>query len=203
VGETTTSTEAGWLTWANLVTVIRLGLIPLYAWLLFGTGHRAVAAWLLGGLGATDWIDGWLARRFHQVSTVGKILDPTADRILVMTGLVTVSLAHGAPWWFSGITLVREAIVSILTLTLAALGAARINVLWWGKVSTFALMYTFPVLLLTSDSRGHDHGWQVPIRDITWLIGWAGLALSWVVLAGYVRPALVALRTGRVARKIR
>ena len=195
--------DRGWWTWANLVTAIRLALIPVFLWLLFGTGHRALAAWLLGALGATDWVDGYLARRLHQVSAVGKVIDPVADRILVMVGLLAVAAAGGVPWWFSLITLARELIVSLMTLLLAALGAARIDVLWWGKVSTFALMTTFPLFLLTSN----DHhvalaGWQHVGRDLCWVVGVAGLALSWVVLASYVRPALAALRRGRAARRI-
>ncbi len=197
------TSDRGWWTWANLVTAIRLALIPVFLWLLFGTGHRALAAWLLGALGATDWVDGYLARRLHQVSAVGKVIDPVADRILVMVGLLAVAAAGGVPWWFSLITLARELIVSLMTLLLAALGAARIDVLWWGKVSTFALMTTFPLFLLTSN----DHhvalaGWQHVGRDLCWVVGVAGLALSWVVLASYVRPALAALRRGRAARRI-
>ncbi len=197
------TSDRGWWTWANLVTAIRLALIPVFLWLLFGTGHRALAAWLLGALGATDWVDGYLARRLHQVSAVGKVIDPVADRILVIVGLLAVAAAGGVPWWFALITLARELIVSLMTLLLAALGAARIDVLWWGKVSTFALMTTFPLFLLTSN----DHhvalaGWQHVGRDLCWVVGVAGLALSWVVLASYVRPALAALRRGRAARRI-
>ena len=197
------TSDRGWWTWANLVTAIRLALIPVFLWLLFGTGHRALAAWLLGALGATDWVDGYLARRLHQVSAVGKVIDPVADRILVIVGLLAVAAAGGVPWWFALITLARELIVSLMTLLLAALGAARIDVLWWGKVSTFTLMTTFPLFLLTSN----DHhvalaGWQHVGRDLCWVVGVAGLALSWVVLASYVRPALAALRRGRAARRI-
>jgi len=91
-----------------------------------------------------------VARRWHQVSNVGKILDPVADRVLVISGLLAVAAAAGVPWWFALTTLTRELIVSILTLVLASLGAARIDVLWWGKVSTFALMTSFPLFLLTT-----------------------------------------------------
>ena len=197
------SSDAGWRTWPNLVTVIRLALIPLFVWLLFDTNHRAIAAWLLATLGATDWIDGFLARRLHQVSNLGKILDPVADRILVITGLLCIAAAAGVPWWFALITLARELIVSLLTLVLAALGAARIDVLWWGKVSTFALMTSYPLFLLTTNPH-HSAltSWQHPIRDFTWVLALLGLTLSWIVLAGYVRPALRALRAGRQARQI-
>ena len=197
------ASDRGWLTWANLVTAVRLALIPVFLWLLFATGHRALAAWLLGALGATDWIDGYLARRLGQVSAVGKVIDPVADRILVMAGLFGVAAAGGVPWWFALITLARELIVSLMTLLLAALGAARIDVLWWGKVSTFVLMTTFPLFLLTSnDHHAPLAAWQDLGRSVCWVLGTAGLALSWVVLASYVRPALAALRQGRAARRI-
>ena len=190
--------NAGWRTWPNLITCVRLALLPVFVWLLFDTNHRAIAAWLLASLGATDWIDGFVARRFHQVSNIGKIIDPVADRILVISGLLSVAAAAGVPWWFALTTLSRELVVSVLSLLLAALGAARIDVLWWGKVSTFALMTSFPLFLLTTNPHhGALTGWQHSIRDVTWVIGLAGLTLSWIVLFGYVRPALRALRTGR------
>ena len=191
----------GWRTWPNLITAIRLAMLPVFLWLLFGTGHRADAAWLLGVLGATDWVDGYVARRLHQVSAVGKVLDPVADRILMMTGLIAVASAGGVPWWFAIATLAREVVVSSLTIVLALLGAARIDVLWWGKVSTFALMVTYPLFLLTSN----DHHaalalWQEWGRGACWVIGVTGLVLSWAVLGGYVGPAKRALRAGRAGR---
>jgi cardiolipin synthase len=195
--------DAGWKTWPNAITLARLLLLPVFLWLLFGTGHRALAAWLLATLGATDWIDGYVARRWHQVSNIGKVIDPTADRILVIAGLIAVAAAGGVPWWFALITLVREVMVSLITLVLAALGATRINVLWWGKVSTFALMTTFPLFLLTSNAHHAPLAtWQHDARIGCWIIGAFGLSLSWIVLFGYVRPALRALRSGRAARGI-
>ena len=197
------SADAGWLTWANGVTVARLAFVPVFLWLLFLTNHRALAAWLLAFLGATDWIDGYLARRLHQVSNVGKIIDPVADRLLVMVGLLAVAAAGGVPWWFALATLTRELLVSLLTLALAALGAARIDVLWWGKVSTFALMTSYPLFLLTTNPHHAAlASWQHLARDACWVIGVGGLGLAWIVLFGYVRPALVALRTGRQGRRI-
>jgi len=195
--------DAGVWTWPNLVTVIRLVMLPVFLWLLFGTNHRALAAWLLATLGATDWIDGFLARTLHQVSTVGKILDPVADRLLVMVALIGVAAAAGVPWWFAITTLVREVIVSVLTLVLAALGATRINVLWWGKVSTFALMTCYPLFLLTTNPHHRALlAWQHDVRDATWVVGLFGLTLAWIVLFGYVGPALAALRAGRAGRDI-
>jgi cardiolipin synthase len=195
--------DAGPWTWPNLVTTIRLVLLPVFVWLLFSTDHRAIAAWMLAALGATDWVDGYLARRLHQVSKVGKILDPVADRLLVMVGLLAVAAAAGVPWWFAIATLARELLVSGLTLALAALGAARIDVLWWGKVSTFVLMSCYPIFLLTTNPHHAPLAtWQHVVRDLNWVAGVFGLALAWLVLFGYVRPALAALRAGRQGRKI-
>jgi cardiolipin synthase len=185
------------LTAPNAITLVRLLCIPLFLWLLFGLGRQSLAAVLLAVLGATDWIDGYVARRYHQVSTLGKVLDPTADRILVGTAVIAV-MVHGAvPLWFGLATLAREALVSVMVLVLASLGAARIDVLWVGKAGTFALMVSYPAFLLS-------HGvasWQTPIRVIAWVVGLIGLTLAWSAAASYIGPARVALRNGRTARR--
>ncbi len=198
------ASERGWATWPNAVTGVRLLAIPVYLLLVLATDHRAIAAWLLGVLGATDWVDGYLARRLHQVSALGKVLDPTADRILVVAGLVSVAVVGAVPWWFAGLTLAREVIVSAVTLVIAALGARRIDVLWWGKVSTFALMTTYPLFLLCSNPHHAAlTGWQRDGRVAGYVLGVLGLALAWVVAAGYVGPARRALIEGRAARASR
>jgi cardiolipin synthase len=185
------------LTAPNVITLVRLVCIPLFLWLLFGAHRQTPAAILLAGLGATDWIDGFVARRYHQVSTLGKVLDPAADRILVATAVVAV-IVHGAvPVWFGVATLAREALVSIMVLLLAALGAARINVLWVGKAGTFALMFSYPAFLLSYGTAS----WQGPIRVVAWICGLLGLALAWIAAAGYIAPARDALRTGRAGRR--
>jgi cardiolipin synthase len=185
------------LTAPNLITLVRLLCIPIFLWLLFGLHHQTYAAVLLAVLGATDWIDGLVARRYHQVSTLGKVLDPAADRVLVATAVIAV-IVHGAvPVWFGVATLAREALVSVMVVFLAALGAARINVLWIGKAGTFALMFSYPAFLL-SDGTAQ---WQGPIRVIAWICGIIGLVLAWAAAAGYVAPARDALRTGRAARR--
>jgi len=86
------------VTWPNAVTVARLALVPVYVWLLFATPHQVAAGLLLGTLGATDWIDGYLARRLRQVTTLGKVLDPIADRVLV-TAYPLLLMAHGPATW--------------------------------------------------------------------------------------------------------
>ena len=180
----------------NVITLVRLACIPLFLWLLFGAERQTAAAVLLAALGATDWIDGFVARRYHQVSTVGKVLDPVADRVLVVTAVIAI-IVHGAvPVWFGVATLAREVVVSGAVLLLASLGASRIDVLWVGKAGTFALMFAYPAFLLGDGTAS----WQEPVRVVAWITGLIGLTLAWVAAASYVPVARQALADGRRAR---
>lgn len=181
------------LTAPNVISLVRLLCIPVFLWLLFGLHRQTLAAVLLAVLGTTDWIDGYVARRYHQVSTLGKILDPAADRILVGTAVIAV-IVHGAvPLWFGLATLIREVLVSVMVLLLASLGAARINVLRVGKAGTFGLMFAYPGFLISYGSAA----WQGPLRVVAWVCGAVGLTLAWIAAAAYVKPARDALRAGR------
>jgi len=181
------------LTVPNGITLVRLVCIPLFVWLLFGDRHQTAAAILLGGLGATDWVDGQVARRWHQVSTLGKILDPVADRLLVGTAVIAIVVYGAVPVWFAAATLAREALVSVAVLVLASLGAERIDVLVVGKAGTFALMFAYPAFLL-GDGRA---AWQGDVRLAAWITGVLGLVLAWVAAGAYVPVARRALRAGR------
>jgi cardiolipin synthase (CMP-forming) len=186
------------VTWPNAVTVLRLSLLPVYVWLLFTTSHEFAAGFLLGSLGATDWVDGFLARRLGQVTTLGKVLDPIADRALMFTGVVTIAINGAVPWWFASLTLARELVVSLAVLALAAMGAARIDVVWVGKAGTFGLMTAYPLLLMAHGPQG----WQSVLHDVAWPIGWIGLALAWYAAVAYVKPGRAALARGRQGRAL-
>lgn len=182
----------------NLITVVRLGCIPVFLWLLFGADRQSAAAVLLAVVGATDWLDGFVARRFHQVSNVGKILDPTADRLLVATAVIA-ELVHGAvPLWFGLATIVREVAISLTVLVLAILGARRIDVTLVGKAGTFALMFAYPTFLLAHGTAS----WQPSFRVLAWIFGIPGIILAWTAAFGYIPMARRALREGRAAREI-
>ncbi len=185
------------LTAPNVITMLRLLCIPLFLWLLFGAHRQTAAAVLLAVLGATDWVDGHVARRYGQVSTFGKVLDPTADRLLVGTAVISIMIYGAVPLWFGLATIAREVLVSGMVILLAAMGAARIDVLWVGKAGTFGLMFAYPTFLLGYGSAG----WQEPIRVIGWVTGLIGLALAWWAAGSYIAPARRALREGRAARR--
>ena len=192
------SDESRILTVPNLVTSLRLALLPVYLVLLFGHDDRVDAAVLLGVLGATDWVDGYVARRFHQVSNLGKVLDPVADRLLFFVGVGGIMLIDppGAPLWFCWAVIAREVFVSVSVLVLAAMGAKRIDVTWVGKAGTFGLMFAFPLLLAGSSTVP-----AAPIcRALGWMAGIPGLFLAYVAAIRYVPIGLAALREGRAAR---
>ena len=188
--------DAGWLTLPNLVTLVRLACLPLFLWLLFAEENRAAAAWLLAALGATDWVDGYLARHLHQVSEVGKVLDPVADRLLFFVGAGGILVDGSVPPWFAVVVLVREALVGGTTVALALMGARRIDVTWFGKAGTFCLMVAFPLFLAGNSTVG----WADTADVLAWLVGIPGLALSLYAAAGYVPLARQALREGRADR---
>ena len=185
------------LTAANVVSSLRFLGIGVFLWLLFGAGRQTPAAVVLAVLGATDWVDGQLARRLHQVSRIGKVLDPAVDRVLVGAAVIAV-IVHGAvPLWFGLLTVAREVLVSGTVLVLATLGARRIDVLWIGKAGTFGLMVAYPGFLISHGTAG----WQQPFHVAAWVAGGAGIALAWAAAIAYLVPARRALAEGRAARK--
>jgi cardiolipin synthase len=181
------------LTLPNVITLVRLACLPLFLYLLFGRENRAAAAWLLAILGITDWVDGYLARHLHQVSTLGKVLDPVADRLLFFVGAGGILIDGSVPTWFAVVVLVRETLVGGATLVLGALGAKRIDVTWYGKAGTFGLMVAFPLFLASHSTLG----WADTAGVLAWVAGIPGLILSLISAALYVPMAARALREGR------
>lgn len=181
------------LTVPNVLSVGRLACVPVFLWLLFGRENRVGAALLLGGLGATDWVDGFIARRFDQVSNLGKVLDPVADRVLLVVGMVAIAVDGSVPLAIFWLAVAREVLVAGTTIVLGALGARRIDVSWAGKAGTLLMMVAFPLFLW-----GHGSG---PATAVAWPVALAGLVMGWYAAATYVRPALQALRDGRAARQ--
>ncbi len=182
------------LTVPNVVTFLRLLCLPLFVWLLFGLPSRQAAAWVLGGLGATDWVDGYLARRLGQTSEFGKKFDPTVDRLLFVVALVAI-IANGAiPLWFAVAVLAREVLVGgAVAVATLAFGMPRFDVTWWGKTATFLLMFAVPGFLMGHSSVPGADGFTVA----AWVLGIPGLALSWYTGLAYVPSIREGVRAGR------
>ena len=182
------------MTVPNLISLARLLCVPLFVWLLFARENRAAAAVLLGLLGITDWVDGYVARRFDQVSNLGAILDPVADRVVLVVGVLAIMVDGSVPVWFGGLTLARELFISLAVLTLAALGARRVvDVNWYGKAGTFALYLAYPLLLMGRSTVG----WAPAAEVLGWVWGIPGLLLAYYAAFLYVGPGLRALREVR------
>jgi cardiolipin synthase len=178
----------------NLFTLMRLLCLPVFVWLLFGWESRQAAAWMLGMLGATDWIDGYLARRLGQTSEFGKKFDPTVDRLLFFVAIVAILIDQSMPLWFGIAVLAREIVVggTIATATLA-FNMQRFDVTWWGKTATFLLMFAVPGFLMgNSDIAGAD-GFTVA----AWCFGIPGLILSYYTAITYIPDIKAAIAAGR------
>lgn len=175
----------------NAITLLRVACLPVFLWLLFGLGNRAGAAILLGALGATDWVDGWVARRFNQTSAVGEIIDPVADRLLFFVGIIAIAIDGSAPLVLCVLVLAREAAVSAATLVLAAMGAQRISVTWIGKTGAFVLMFAFPLFLMSNADVAGAQWWELA----AWVCGISGTVIAYVSALGYIPLAREALRS--------
>lgn len=184
----------------NLFTLVRLLCLPVFVWLLFGLESRQAAAWMLGILGATDWIDGYLARRLGQSSEFGKKFDPTVDRLLFFVGIVAILIDGSMPLWFGIAVLARE-IVFGATVVVATLlfDMRRFDVTWWGKTATFLLMFAVPGFLMGhSDIPGAD-GFTVA----AWCFGIPGLILSYYTAIMYIPAIKAAIAEGRASPALR
>ena len=187
------------LTAPNAITTVRLLCVPLFLYLLFARESHGWAAFLLGTLGATDWIDGYVARRFNQTSNFGKMYDPTVDRFMLVVAIVAIMIDGSVPLWYAGIILTREVVVSIWVVAITAMGAKRMNVTWWGKCGTFANMAAFPWFLFaaeTSWSSGVRQAWRIA----AYAAAVPGVVFSLLAAWQYVGLGREALAEGRAER---
>ena len=173
------------LTWPNLFTLARLLSIPVFLWLLFSRENRAAAAWLLGALGSTDWVDGWLARRLDQATELGAMFDPIVDRLLFFVAVPSLIIDGSVPLVVAGLVLGREALVSVFALLLTIKGAERLQVTWEGKSGTFFLMFAFPMFLGASSTLSYAGA----LAWLAWLFAVPGLAYSWYSAVFQYLPA--------------
>ncbi len=182
----------------NLITLIRLLTLPVFVTMLLVNEQRAGAALLLGVLGMTDWVDGWIARRFNQTSQFGMVFDPFVDRALFVVGTGSVLIDGGVPLWFCVCILVREVFVGLMMTIGTLVGMKRFPVSIWGKRYTFLLMTAVPLLLLGTSTQ--------VTAEAAWLGGWflgiPGLVMSYVVGVLYIPVVLRNVRLGRAERAL-
>jgi cardiolipin synthase len=171
----------------NGLTLSRIFLVPILVvvlltrterWELIGAAIFAVAA-------LTDWLDGYLARRLHQTSKLGQVLDPVADRLYILAVVVGLAWRDIIPWWLAVLLPARDLLLWILVPFLRTRGYHALPVHFLGKAATANLLYAFPLLLL-GDGEGvvatlaDVFGWAFAIWG-TGLYWWAGLLYAWQV----------------------
>jgi len=144
----------------NSISFIRLALIPVFIWLVFGVKEYGWAGVLLGVIGATDWIDGFAARRLDQVTELGKFLDPLADRLAVIVAVVAGLVTGVLPAWFAVALIIREIIIGIGALYGWMNGVTKLDVRILGKGATLALYVSITAFYIAA---GFD------VRLATWI----------------------------------
>lgn len=182
-------TESRVLTIPNLVSFARLATVPVFWWLLLAESRIALAATVMLVVGGTDWIDGYLARRLGQVSRLGAMLDPVADRLMIASAVVAGLIAGVLPALIGVPLIVREALVALITLFIFSRGAEIFVVRRLGKVATFFLYGAIPAFYMAAGDV--LEGIFLPAA---WVTGIIGLVLYWVVLVQYLGDARSALR---------
>lgn len=181
-----------WVTIPNLVSVLRLLGVPAFLWLLLAEDNPAAAGILLLVVGATDWVDGYLARVLDQVSEVGKFLDPLADRLAVAAALIGGWIAGVVPAALAAALLLREGLVAVGALTLGVAVRAKLPVRYLGKLATFLLYGAIPSFYLAA--AGVAPGL---FEGAGWVAGVIGTVLYYVVAWQYGWDLVAALRGAR------
>lgn len=180
----------------NMISFARLLGVPLFLCLILVVHADVAAVVVLAVGGGTDWIDGYLARRLGQVSRLGELLDPLADRLYILATLIALTAIEVVPWWFTVALLARDAIMLAFLGLLRRHGYGPPPVHYLGKTATFILLFAFPILLLAHASAG--------AAGVAWPTGWAlawwGIVLYWAAGALYVIQSVGLLRAARPTR---
>jgi len=149
----------------NLLSVLRLLLVPVFLYLLLVTEQDVLAIVVLMVSGFTDYLDGKLARAWGQTSRVGELLDPVADRLYILATLVAFVIRDIIPWWLAAILIGRDVVLAAVIPLLRWAGSGPLPVHFLGKAATMNLLYAFPLLLL-----GDGTGVAATLADV---FGWA------------------------------
>jgi cardiolipin synthase len=183
-------TDRVW-TLPNILSFLRLAGAPVVLWLIVGPQADGWAVLVLAVGGFTDWLDGYLARAWHQTSRIGQMLDPVADRLYILAVLLGLALRDIVPWWLVALVVGRDVMIALLIPILKTRGYSSLPVHFLGKAATFSLLYAFPLVLLGYG----EQGWL----ELAWVLGWAfaiwGTALYWYAGGLYVAQAVRLVRS--------
>jgi cardiolipin synthase (CMP-forming) len=146
-GNGVTQVSSRVFTLPNILSFFRLALVPVFLAFIIA-GEDALALLVLIVSSITDFLDGYLARRLNQVSRLGQLLDPAADRLYIFAALIGLAWREVLPWWLVAVILARDVMLAILGVILANHGYGPLPVHHLGKVATFCLFVALPLLML-------------------------------------------------------
>jgi cardiolipin synthase (CMP-forming) len=160
---------------------------------LLGIGQLGWALLLIAVSAITDFVDGYVARRFDQVSRLGQLLDPAADRLFILSTLLGLAWVGVLPWWLVAVIIGRDVLLLLLGVVLANHRYGPLPVHHLGKMGTFAILFAMPVLLLAA-----------AFPEVAWAAlptGWA--AAIWGVFLYWWAGVAYALQAARLIREVR
>jgi cardiolipin synthase len=193
-GETSYQVSSRIFTVPNILSFVRLALVPVFLVLII-LGEDVLALVVLVVSSATDFLDGVLARRLDQVSRLGQLLDPAADRLFIFATIIGLAVRGIVPWWLVAVIVGRDVLLLVLGIVLANFGYGPLPVHHLGKIATFCLFYAFPILMI---------GQAFPAAAfVSAPVGWAfalwGAFLYWWAGVIYIVETLRVVRIPRVA----
>jgi cardiolipin synthase (CMP-forming) len=177
------------ITLPNALSALRILLVPFFLWLIVAEEY----GWALGLLvlaSFTDWLDGKLARAWNQITRVGQLLDPVADKLYMLAALIGFSIRELVPWWLLVAIVLRELVLVGIGIVLTRNGIGPLPSSRLGKVATFVLFTAIPMLML-----GHAFPAVDPVAlPLGWALALWGLLLYWWSGVDYVRQAVDVVR---------
>jgi cardiolipin synthase len=180
------------LTIPNLLSFFRLVMVPVFFVLIVVRADFAALIVLVIS-SVTDYFDGYIARRWGQITRLGQLLDPAADRLFIFATIIGLSITGIIPWWFGGAIIARDLMLAVLGIILANNGFGPLPVHHLGKFGTFSLLYALPILML--GAAFHQIDW------ITSPVGWAfalwGGFIYWWAGIIYLRETARVIRIPR------
>ncbi len=184
------------LTIPNILSVIRLALVPVFLYLLLARHHYGPAVAILMFSGVSDWADGKIARLVaNQSSRLGELLDPLVDRVYMVAVPLGLALAGVVPWWFVALLLGRDVLLAAMLPVVRRRGVTALPVTYIGKAATFALMSGFPLILLGQ----WDSGWSRVVGAIGWaFVIWGAGMYLWSAVLYLVQVRMVVARLEKV-----
>ena len=188
------------LTVPNALSLLRLAGVPLFLWLLLGPQQDLLAVLLLAVSGATDWLDGKLARWLDQSSKLGAVLDPVVDRLYTLATLAAFGLRDIVPWWVVGVLVGRDMVLAACLPVLRRYGYGALEVHYLGKAATLNLLYAFPLLLLAEAATGTLGDVARPLAYA--FTAWGAALYVWSAVL-YLVQVIAAVRTARAGAEHR